>query len=59
MRSAIAVKGSFFNTQRMAAQYLLNAYLPQDEREKKPAPEQTAVPDKAQRIPLSRLQRRS
>jgi len=26
MRSAIAVRGSFFNTQRMVSQYLLNAY---------------------------------
>jgi len=26
MRSAIAVNGSFFNTQRMISQYLLNAY---------------------------------
>jgi starch phosphorylase len=26
MRSAIAVNGSFFNTQRMVSQYLLNAY---------------------------------
>jgi starch phosphorylase len=28
MRSAIAVNGSFFNTQRMVSQYLLNAYFP-------------------------------
>ena len=28
MRSAIAVNGSFFNTQRMLAQYVLNAYYP-------------------------------
>jgi starch phosphorylase len=28
MRSAIAVNGSFFNTQRMISQYLLNAYFP-------------------------------
>ena len=28
MRSAIALNGSFFNTQRMVAQYLQNAYLP-------------------------------
>jgi starch phosphorylase len=29
MRSAIAVNGSFFNTQRMVSQYLLNAYSPE------------------------------
>jgi starch phosphorylase len=28
MRSAIALNGSFFNTQRMISQYLRNAYLP-------------------------------
>jgi glycogen phosphorylase len=28
MRSAIAVNGSFFNTQRMVSQYIQNAYLP-------------------------------
>jgi starch phosphorylase len=28
MRSAIAVNGSFFNTQRMLAQYVMNAYFP-------------------------------
>jgi len=28
MRSAIAVNGSFFNTQRMVAQYVLDAYFP-------------------------------
>jgi glycogen phosphorylase len=31
MRSTIAVNGSFFNTQRMVAQYLLNAYFPRNE----------------------------
>ncbi len=29
MRSAIALNGSFFNTQRMVEQYALNAYFPQ------------------------------
>ena len=29
MRSAIALNGSFFNTQRMLSQYVLNAYCPQ------------------------------
>ncbi len=28
MRSAIALNGSFFNTQRMVSQYVLNAYFP-------------------------------
>ena len=28
MRSAIALNGSFFNTQRMLAQYVSNAYFP-------------------------------
>jgi starch phosphorylase len=32
MRSAIAVNGSFFNTQRMVSQYLLNAYSPDGNR---------------------------
>lgn len=31
MRSAIAVNGSFFNTQRMVSQYLLNAYAQEPE----------------------------
>jgi glycogen phosphorylase len=31
MRSAIALNGSFFNTQRMLAQYALNAYYPRPE----------------------------
>ena len=30
MRSAIAVNGSFFNTQRMLEQYKANAYFPQN-----------------------------
>jgi glycogen phosphorylase len=33
MRSAIALNGSFFNTQRMVSQYLLNAYFPQESAE--------------------------
>jgi starch phosphorylase len=32
MRSAIALNGSFFNTQRMVSQYLLNAYAPEPEK---------------------------
>lgn len=31
MRSAIALNGSFFNTQRMLAQYVSNAYFPESE----------------------------
>lgn len=31
MRSAIALNGSFFNTQRMVEQYALNAYYPQNQ----------------------------
>jgi len=30
MRSAIALNGSFFNTQRMVSQYLANAYFPDE-----------------------------
>jgi glycogen phosphorylase len=29
MRSAIAINGSFFNTQRMVQQYEANAYFPE------------------------------
>ena len=29
MRSAIALNGSFFNTQRMVEQYVRNAYFPE------------------------------
>jgi len=35
-RSSIAVNGSFFNTQRMMGQYLLDAYLPVREAETRP-----------------------
>jgi glycogen phosphorylase len=31
MRSAIALNGAFFNTQRMIAQYVMNAYFPSEE----------------------------
>ncbi|HUI74444.1 MAG TPA: alpha-glucan family phosphorylase [Candidatus Acidoferrum sp.] len=31
MRSAIALNGAFFNTQRMIAQYVMNAYFPREE----------------------------
>jgi starch phosphorylase len=30
MRSAIAINGSFFNTQRMVSQYVANAYFPEE-----------------------------
>jgi starch phosphorylase len=30
MRSAIAINGSFFNTQRMVEQYVRNAYFPDE-----------------------------
>ncbi len=40
MRSAIALNGSFFNTQRMVEQYALNAYFPQTVL---PAPAEQAV----------------
>ena len=46
MRSAIAVNGSFFNTQRMVAQYLLNAYL-LDAGDKKLTAEQARTPGNA------------
>ena len=38
MRSTIALNGSFFNTQRMLGQYVLNAYFPHA-RVSKPAPQ--------------------
>lgn len=39
MRSAIAVNGSFFNTQRMLAQYVLNAYFPESVNNPKAVPQ--------------------
>lgn len=48
MRSAIAVNGSFFNTQRMLAQYVLNAYFPEPLEERKIVL-QAPVDTKAQR----------
>ena len=32
MRSTIAINGSFFNSQRMVAQYVANAYSPEKEK---------------------------
>ena len=34
MRSTIALNGSFFNTQRMLEQYVINAYFPERRVEK-------------------------
>ncbi|UCE01347.1 MAG: alpha-glucan family phosphorylase [Candidatus Latescibacterota bacterium] len=39
MRNAIALNGSFFNTQRMLLQYLTNAYFPPDHQPAVPQPE--------------------
>ncbi len=38
MRSAIALNGSFFNTQRMLEQYVINAYFPERRVEKSTEP---------------------
>jgi starch phosphorylase len=43
MRSAIAINGSFFNTQRMLAQYALNAYFPEMTRDTTSKPEHQEV----------------
>ncbi len=40
MRSAIALNGSFFNTQRMVQQYLANAYMLRDVSSPAPRPKQ-------------------
>ncbi len=37
MRSTIALNGSFFNTQRMLEQYVINAYFPERPADRKPA----------------------
>ena len=37
MRSAIAVNGSFFNTNRMLAQYMHNAYFPREQAARAPS----------------------
>ena len=42
MRSTIALNGSFFNTQRMLEQYVINAYFPEQRVENNSeAPEPT------------------
>jgi starch phosphorylase len=43
MRSTIAVNGSFFNTQRMVAQYVLNAYHAEGDGDKIMASERAAM----------------
>jgi len=42
MRSAIALNGSFFNTQRMVQQYMANAYMLRETATPAPRPKQTA-----------------
>jgi hypothetical protein len=46
MRSAIALNGSFFNTQRMVSQYLANAYFPEEVKGKEIASDQLQDVDK-------------
>ncbi len=43
MRSTIALNGSFFNTQRMLEQYVLNAYFPEKRVEKATGPAEPEV----------------
>lgn len=47
MRSAIALNGSFFNTQRMVSQYLANAYLPEEVKGKETALDRLRSVEKA------------
>lgn len=47
MRSAIAINGSFFNTQRMVSQYLANAYFPEEVKGKGTALDRRQGGDKA------------
>lgn len=47
MRSAIAINGSFFNTQRMVSQYFTNAYFPEEVKGKETAPDRLQGLDKA------------
>lgn len=46
MRSAIAINGSFFNTQRMVSQYLANAYFPEKVKGKEIASDRLQGVDK-------------
>ena len=43
MRSAIALNGSFFNTQRMVQQYLANAYMLREAAAPAPRPKQSVA----------------
>jgi starch phosphorylase len=43
MRSTIALNGSFFNTQRMLEQYVINAYFPERPVEKSSESRQPAL----------------
>ncbi|MGA8530019.1 MAG: alpha-glucan family phosphorylase [Acidobacteriaceae bacterium] len=43
MRSTIALNGSFFNTQRMLEQYVINAYFPERRVEKKAETSETVL----------------
>jgi starch phosphorylase len=45
MRSAIALNGSFFNSQRMLSQYVSNAYYPRTETSSENMPQPVAKPD--------------
>ena len=45
MRSAIALNGSFFNTQRMLSQYVSNAYYPRLEISSESKPQAVAKPE--------------
>jgi len=53
MRSTIALNGSFFNTQRMVAQYAMNAYFSTDEQHAMPAMSANgfAIPERPHAIP--------
>jgi starch phosphorylase len=43
MRSTIALNGSFFNTQRMLEQYVINAYFPEKLVEKATDPAEPEI----------------
>jgi glycogen phosphorylase len=49
MRSTIALNGSFFNTQRMLEQYVINAYFPERRVEKSVEPTEAEVANSAAR----------
>ena len=56
MRSTIALNGSFFNTQRMLEQYVINAYFPERRVEKT---SETAQPDLENTLSRIRVARHS